>query len=132
MTNLLIALNDWTSSLDGGTGTDVIYLDFQKAFDTVPHCRLLKKLDAYGIKGNLLLWIKSFLTNRPQQVILNGSASKTFSVSSGVPQGSVTGPLLFLVYVNNIPEQVGCNIRMFSDDTKIYTTIQDIAGSYKL
>ena len=132
LTNLLTALNDWTSSLDNGVGTDVIYLDFQKAFDTVPHCRLLRKLEAYGIKGSLLLWINNFLVNRSQQVVLKGSTSKSFPVSSGVPQGSVMGPLLFLIYVNDIPEQVGCSISMFADDTKIYTTVKDITDSYRL
>ena len=68
--------------------TDVIFLDFQKAFDTVPHHRLIKKLDAYGIKGSLLLWIKDFLSECTQQVVFNGSTSNTFTVSSGVPQGS--------------------------------------------
>jgi len=63
--------------MDNGTDTDIIFLDFQKAFDTVPHCRLIKKLDAYGIKGKLLLWIKDFLHNWSQQVVLNGSTSKT-------------------------------------------------------
>jgi len=123
LTNLLTALNDWTSAMDSGTGTDIIFLDFQKAFDTVPHCRLIKKLDAYGIKGKLLLWIKDFLRNRSQQVVLNGSTSKTLTVSSGVPQGSVMGPVLFLLYVNDIPEQVECDISMFADDTKIYTSV---------
>ena len=132
LTNLLTALNDWTSSLDNGFGTDVIYLDFQKAFDTVPHYRLIKKLDAYGIKSTLLLWIKDFLNGRLQQVVLNGLASRTFTVSSGVPQGSVLGPLLFLLYVNDIPEQIECNISMFADDAKIYTAVKDIADSRRL
>ena len=78
---ILTALNDWTSALDNSSGTDVIFLDFQKAFDTVPHCRLIKKLDAYGIKGSLLFWIKDFLSEHTQQVVLNGSASNTFTVS---------------------------------------------------
>ena len=118
--------------MDNGVGTDVIYLDFQKAFDTVPHYRLMKKLDAYGIKNSLLLWIKDFLDGRWQQVVLNGSASKAIMVSSGVPQGSVLGPLLFLLYVNDIPEQVKCNISMFADDTKIYTAIKNVADSQRL
>ena len=84
----------------------------------MPHYRLIKKLDAYGIKSTLLLWIKDFLNGRLQQVVLNGLASRTFTVSSGVPQGSVLGPLLFLLYVNDIPEQIECNISMFADDTK--------------
>ena len=132
LTNLLTALNDWTSSLDNGFGTDVIYLDFQKAFDTVPHYRLIKKLDAYGIKSTLLLWIKDFLNGHLQQVVLNGLASRTFTVSSGVSQGLVLGPLLFLLYVNDIPEQIECNISMFADDTKIYTAVKDIADSQRL
>ena len=85
LTNLLTALNDWTLSLDNSFETDVIYLDFQKAFDTVPHYRLIKKLDAYGIKSTLLLWIKDFLNGCLQQVVLNGLASRTFTASSGVP-----------------------------------------------
>ena len=129
---LLTTLNDWTSALDNGIGTDVIFLDFQKAFDTVPHCRLIKKLDTYGIKGSLLLWIKDFFSECTQKVVLNGSASNTFTLSSGVPQGSVMGPLLFLVYVNDILEQVECNISMFADDTKIYTTVKSIADSQRL
>ena len=98
----------------------------------MPHCRLIKKLEAYGIKESLLLWIKDFLNGRSQQVVLNGLASETFAVSSGVPQGSVLGPLLFLVYVNDIPEQVECNISMFADDTKIYTAVKDIADTQRL
>ena len=132
MTNLLTTLNDWTSALDNGIGTDVIFLDFQKAFDTAPHCRLIKNLDVYGIKGSLLLWIKDFFSEHTQQVVLNGSASITFTLSSGVPQGSVMGPLLFLVYINDIPEQVECNISMFADDTKIYTAVKSAADSQRL
>jgi len=135
LTYLLTALNDWSSNLDNSVRTDVIYLDFQKAFHKVSHCRLLKKLEAYGIKGSLLMWINNFLINRVQQVGLKGSTSKTFSVSSGVPQGSVIGSLLFLVYNNDIPEHVGCSISMFADDTKIYTTdcrFLQTAGRFKL
>ena len=83
-------------------------------------------------KSSLLMWINIFLINCLQQVGLKGSTSKTFSVSSGVSQGSVIGPLLFLVYVNDIPEHVGCSISMFADDTKIYVTIYEIADYYRL
>ena len=89
-------------------------------------------MDAYGIKSTLLLWIKDFLNGRLQQVVLNGSAFRTFTVSSGVPQGSVLGLLLFLLYVNEIPEQIECNISMFADDTKVYTAVKDIADSQRL
>jgi len=80
----------------------------------------------------LLLWIKDFLSERSQQVVINGSASNTFTVSSGVPQVSVMGTMLFLIYINDIPEQVQCNISMFADDTKIYTAVKDIADSQRL
>jgi len=96
LTNLLTALNDWSSNLDNGVGTDVIYLDFQKAFDEVPHRQLLKKLEAYGIKGSLLMWINNFLINRLQQVGLKGSTSKTFSVSSGGSSGLCNRPIVIL------------------------------------
>ena len=80
----------------------------------------------HKIRGSLLLWIKDFLSEHTQQVVLNGSASNTFTGSSGVPQGLVMGPLLFLVYVNDIPEQVECNISMFADDTKTYTLLSKL------
>ena len=81
-------------------------------------------MDAHGIKGSLLLWIQDFFSEYAQKVILNGSASNTLTVSSEVPQDSVKGPLLFLLYVNDIPEQVECNISMFAENTKIYTTVK--------
>ena len=98
----------------------------------MPHYRLIKKLDAYEVKSTLLLWIKDFLNGHLQQVVLNGLASRTYTVSSGVPQGSVLAPLLFLLYVNDIPEHIECNISMFADDTKIYTAVKDIADSQRL
>ena len=108
----------WTSSLDNNIPVDILCLDFHKAFDTVPHCRLFIKLAAYGIHGKLLDWIKSFLTNRQQKVVLNGASSKWSRVYSGVPQGSVLGPLPFNIYVNDIPSVVNSEILMFADDTK--------------
>jgi len=92
--------------LDNGHSADVIYLDFQKAFDIIPHQRLLLKLSSFGIHGNLLLWIKYFLSNRKQQVVLNGHKSKSIPVTSGVLQGLVLGPVLFTMYVNDIPSIV--------------------------
>ena len=114
-----------THHLDEGYSIDVIYLDFQKAFDTVPHRRLLQKLTSFGIHGNVLKWIESFLSNRVQQVVLNGHKSSTIPVTSGVPQGSVLGPLLFTMFVNEIPSIVSSPVLLFADDTKIFRVIRN-------
>jgi ribonucleases P/MRP protein subunit RPP40 len=105
--------------LDAGIGFDVIYLDYKKAFDTVPHHILLRKLKSFGIGGRLLKWIEAFLVNRKMRTIINGSGSSWVEVLNGVPRGSVLGPLHFLLFVNDIPEWVCNSIRMFADDTKI-------------
>ena len=123
-TQLLHAMDYWTSSLDNNIPVDILYLDFCKALDTVPHCLLFTKLAAYGIRGKLLDWIKSYLTNRQQKVVLNGASSDWLRVYSGVPQGSVLGPLLFNIYVNDIPSVVESQTLMFVDDTKIFRKIQ--------
>ena len=123
LTNLLETFEDWTSNLDEGLGIDSVYLDYRKAFDSVPHERLLKKLRAYGIRGKLLEWIRNFLTDRTIRVLVNGKFSKWARVLSGVPQGSVLGPLLFLLFVNDIPDELKCRVKMFADDTKIWNPI---------
>ncbi len=119
-TQLLEALEDWTQTMDEGGCVDVIYMDFQKAFDTVPHRRLLTKLERYGIKGDLLMWIKSFLTGRRQAVIVNGERSDWGNVTSGIPQGSVLGPTLFILFINDLPDNIQSQTKMFADDTKLY------------
>jgi len=124
LTNLLETLEEWTQALDEGYGVDAIFLDYQKAFDTVPHQRLINKLKGYGIGGLLLKWIHDFLTNRKMRVVLNGHKTDWAAVLSGVPQGSVLGPLLFFIYVNEIPDIIESSVKMFADDTKLWRTIQ--------
>ena len=100
-----------------GIQTDLIFLDFSKAFDKVAHEKLLLKLHQYGIRGDTLNWIKDFFDNRKQTVVINGINSDKVPVSSGVPQGSVLGPILFLAYINDLLEQVKSRVRLFADDT---------------
>ena len=110
---LLITVEDLARNLDRGLQTDVLILDFQKAFDTVPHQRLIRKLDFYGIRGTILTWITKWLSARTQQVVVDGEASEPVHVRSGVPQGTVLGPLMFLIYINNIADNMdsATNIR---------------------
>ena len=125
VTNLLGVMDDWTKALDNGTPIDAIYLDFSKAFDSVPHQRLIKKVEAYGIGGKTKDWLKDFLIGRKQRVRVNGALSSWKDVTSGVPQGSVLGPVLFVVFINDLPEMVSNKCSMYADDTKIYTAIND-------
>ena len=108
---------------DGGV-VDAIYFDFAKAFDSVPHRRLIGKLLAYGIRGTILDWIKEFLSDRSQVVKVNGASSEIAAVLSGIPQGTVLGPLLFVLYINDILENVKSNGFLYADDTKIFHAIR--------
>ncbi len=130
LTNLLECLNDWTVPR---TSTDVIYTDFSKAFDSVPHRRLIHKLKLYGIRGELLIWLSAFLTERHQRVVVNGSASPPTKVISGVPQGTILGPILFLLYINDMPDYIhSCKLKLFADDAKLYKTITCINDNIHL
>ena len=118
--NLLAFLDKVTAAVDNGEAVDVVYLDFAKAFDKVPVERLLKKVEAHGISGQILRWIGAWLRNREQRVVLNGEASDWAAVLSGVPQGSVLGPLLFLIFINDLDEAAAARfIFKFADDTKV-------------
>lgn len=119
LTNLLEFLENITKEIDNENCVDVIYLDFAKAFDKVPHKRLLSKLEGHGITGKILGWIASWLSDRRQKVSVEGELSEWAAVKSGVPQGSVLGPLLFLVYINDIDEDVISKLKKFADDTKV-------------
>ena len=101
------------------------YSDFNKAFDKVPHSRLALKLGHYGVRGNARNWISAFLSNRSQRVVLDGEASDTVLVTSGVPQGSVLGPILFLLHLNDLPNGISSGVRLFADDAIVYRTISD-------
>ena len=126
VTQLLEFLDNLTEALDQGDGVDIIYLDFSKAFDKLQHRRLMKKIWGYGTRGKVYKWIKEFLANRSQQVVVDGQSSSTKPVTSGVPQGSVLGPILFVIYINDLPDVIQCCIRLFADDSKIYCRVSRI------
>src|SRR5215813_11252394 len=125
LTNLIDFYEEVTKELDIGNVVDVVYLDFQKAFDKVSHFKLITKLSNIGIGGDLLKWISSWLTNRKQRVMINGSYSQWRDVGSGVPQGSVLGPLLFLIFINDMGRNVGGKFSFFADDCKIMRVVNE-------
>ncbi|MGE5822000.1 MAG: RNA-directed DNA polymerase [Nitrososphaerota archaeon] len=125
LTNLLEFFEFVTNYIDQGYPIDVVYLDFQKAFDKVPHKRLMMKIKALGITGEVFNWIEDWLRDRVQRVVLLGTYSKWTEVRSGVPQGSVLGPLLFLIYINDIDDLVSTNLLKFADDTKVFSVVAD-------
>lgn len=120
VSNLLSCLSSWTKSFNEKEPIDVIYLDYEKAFDKVPITRLLLKLDFIGIRGKLLKWIEAFLRHRTYQVRVGEALSDRKNVLSGVPQGSVLGPVLYILYTFDLPHSLQCNVRTFADDTKVF------------
>ena len=132
LTNLLEYVNFITGQLDKGFSVDVIFLDFAKAFDKVSHRKLIIKAESLGIRGDLLNWISNWLKNREQRVILNGFKSEWTSVDSGVPQGSVLGPLLFILFINDIESGLENKVWKFADDTKIVSNVHLLEGNFSL
>ena len=98
-------------------------LDFRKAFDLVSHEHLIYKLSKYGIRGQILNWIMEFLKDRTQRVVIRGTASTLRKVTSGVPQGSVLGPILFLLFINDLPTELLTRLSLFADDSKLFSRI---------
>ena len=131
-TQLILTIDDLARGMNHKQQIDAKLLDFSKAFDRVPHQRLLLKLKHYGVRGNILSWIGDFLSARTQEVIIEGSKSSPSPVSSGVPQDTVLGPLLFLTYINDMPECVKSEIKLFTDDSLLYRRIQDNADCHQL
>ena len=126
-TNLLESINDWTIAIKNKKSVIVAYIDYSKAFDTVSHSKLLNKLTAYGISGCLLAWIAGFLSNRTQQTRVGSILSNIANLISGVVQGSVIGPLLFLLFINDVVDLFTdnrCACKLYADDLKVYTNIE--------
>ena len=123
ITNLLSCIEEWSKILESDDTVDVIYTDFAKAFDSVPHQRLLKKLKNNGIIGKTLGWIQAFLSDREQCVKIEQEYSDWIRVKSGIPQGSVLGPILFVLFINDMPDVVESLIELFADDAKIFDRV---------
>lgn len=122
ITNLLETIDQISHSMAKGYSVDVLYLDYEKAFDTPPHDLMLHKLSGYGISNMLLNWINSFLSKRTQRVVMGSTISDSLPVTSGVPQGSVLGPLLFILYINDITDLVSNPMKLYADDSKVIST----------
>ena len=125
-------ITDTTQSLDEKESTLAVFLDLSKAFDTIDHNILLNKLEFYGIRGKALDWCKNYLTDRKQYVHYRNKNSSSERIECGVPQGSVLGPLLFIIYTNDLPDSLnGAKSILFADDTTIYISFNNISNLYR-
>ena len=131
---LLKMVDDWTDLLEQGGQIDVVYTDLEKAFDKVPHELLIQKLKCYNFDAEVVNWIQCFLSHRRQRVVVNGKFSNWSRVGSGVPQGSVLGPVLFVIYINDLVDycEHDSKILMFADDCKIYRHISCVDDQGRL
>jgi len=125
-------INDFAESLNNQGQTDTILLDFSKAFDKGSHQHLYQKLHHYGIQGDTLAWLKDFLTGRWQQVLVNGEQSDATEVTSGVSQGTVLAPLLFLCFINDLPNNILSTVRLYADDVILYASNNSTEDCHKL
>ena len=118
---LVSMTDDWRKALDNNKMVEAVMLDFSKAFDMVNHSDLLKKMERYGVRGQERRWFQNYLTGRRQRVCLGEAKSGWTDIKRGVPQGSILGPLLFTIFVNDLPKIIGkCDMKQYADDTTIY------------
>ena len=132
VTNLLETLDVITDALKNGHSVDLVLLDLAKAFDKVSHAKLIQKLKAYGIDGISVKWIESFLTGRKQRVLKGDNISEWEDVTSSVPQGSVLGPLLFTIFINDLPDKIKNECRLYADDSKLTGVIENEEDAFEI